>query len=97
MNKIDLLKEKIENGGDFLASMEAMREQAQSLAFDPTIPSDFERGIYQQIYNILTTHQYSTYVPTGKLNIHLYIVIMNHLIVNKLNYSLLIVLQAASY
>lgn len=66
MNKIDILKEKIENGGDFLASIDRMRIQAGELAQDPTLSSDFERGIYLQIHNILATNSFSTYTPTGK-------------------------------
>lgn len=68
MNKIDLLKEKIESGGNFAASLDSMMEQAESLSRDPSLSSDFERGIYQQIHTILSTHSFSTYTPTGKYN-----------------------------
>lgn len=67
MNKIDILKEKIEKGGDFAAAIDRLKEQAASLLQDPSLASNFERGIYAQIYNIVSTNPYSTFTPTGKL------------------------------
>ena len=70
MNKIDIFKDKIENGSNFAKSINQMMEQANALSQDPTISSDFERGIYHQIYNILSLNPYSTYTPTGKAFIY---------------------------
>ncbi|XP_067930081.1 guanine nucleotide-binding protein G(o) subunit alpha-like [Watersipora subatra] len=64
MNKIDIFREKIEQGSNFGASLDKMMEQALSLSKDPTISSDFERGIYQKIYTILSENPFTTYNPT---------------------------------
>lgn len=66
MNKIDIFREKIEQGSNFGASLDKMMEQALSLSKDPAISSDFERGIYQKIYTILSENPFTTYNPTGK-------------------------------
>lgn len=65
MNKIDILREKIEKGGDFAAAVSRVRDQADELARCPSVKSDFERGLYSQIHHILTVNPYSTFTPTG--------------------------------
>lgn len=66
MNKIDILKQKIERGANFSAALERVKEQAQTLSSESNACSDFERGIYREIFDILSTNPYNTYVPSGK-------------------------------
>jgi len=65
MNKIDILKDKIEKGADFGAAMDNIREQALEFSKDEAKYGKYERGIYTQIYNTLASQPYSKYEPTG--------------------------------
>lgn len=67
MNKIDILKQKIESGCDFASAIEKVRVQAGMLSTDSQSYSEFERGIYSDIYDILNSNPYPKFLPTGKL------------------------------
>lgn len=66
MNKIDILREKIEKGGDFAAAIDTIRKQSGELATSANVKSDFERGLYSHIHSILTQNPYSIFNPTGE-------------------------------
>ena len=65
MNKIDKLREKVEKGDDFSAAIDRVRKQAAELSQSADVKSDFERGLYSHIHQILVENPYSTFIPTG--------------------------------
>ena len=65
MNKIDILKEKIERGADFGAAMDAIREEAY-LNSTKSTHSDHDRKIYRSLYDILAENPYDLFCTTGK-------------------------------
>lgn len=74
MNKIDVLKKKIENGADFGAAIKKIRqealENAEAFSTSPsgTPFSHHDRPIYKTIADILTENPFDeTFKVTGKL------------------------------
>lgn len=70
MNKIDILKQKIEGGSDFSAAIEKVKEQAAALSkANSELQSEFERGIYREIYDIMAANPYDSFLPSGECKI----------------------------
>lgn len=65
MNKIDILKEKIERGADFSAALERMKEEALFHASAQSMHSDYDRHIYRKLHEILTDNPYKSFKVTG--------------------------------
>lgn len=65
MNKIDILKEKIERGADFGAALEKIKMEAFMNANNPGEYSDYDRLIYGRLYEIFEAHPYETFTITG--------------------------------
>lgn len=65
MNKIDILKEKIERGADFGAAMDKIREEALSNSTNLN-HSAHDRKIYRHLYEVLTENPYDQFNTTGK-------------------------------
>lgn len=65
MNKIDILKEKIERGADFAAALEKIKEEALYHASAQSTHSDYDRQIYRRLFEILEDNPYQSFKVTG--------------------------------
>lgn len=65
MNKIDILKEKIERGANFAEALEKIKAEALFNASNQSTHSDHDRQIYRKLYEILCEHPYEEFSVTG--------------------------------
>lgn len=65
MNKIDILKEKLERGADFGAAMDKIKTEALRNSGNPA-HGDKDRLIYRRLYEILAANPFSSFKVTGK-------------------------------
>lgn len=68
MNKIDILKEKIERGANFAAALEKMKQEASNHCSAESMHSDYDRQIYRKLLEILEDNPYQSFKVTGVYN-----------------------------
>ena len=66
MNKIDILKEKIERGANFAEALEKIKAEALFNASSQSGHSDHDRQIYRRLHEILCENPYETFPVTGR-------------------------------